>query len=239
MTTTTADAARVERPGRAGGGADGAAGLDQVAPPPKMRRRPAMIALSIALICVGGLASAWAWQSTSNAREVLTVRDTVHRGQVIEEDDLVVVRLGVDPAIKPVPASRAESLVGQRAVLDIAKGGVIAEGQTSSASVPPKDYSVVGLSLTAAMLPTEQLMPGDAVRVVPTAGEGGAAAGAAPGGGGGGQPAMYAATVVKLASDEISGNALVNVQVEGAAAPAVAKLAAAGQIALVLDSQEQ
>ena len=75
MTTTTPapDAARAERSGRTGGGA---AGPDQIAPPPKMRRRPAMIALSVALICVGGLASGWAWQSTSTAREVLTVRET-------------------------------------------------------------------------------------------------------------------------------------------------------------------
>lgn len=230
MTTTTPapDAARVERPGRASGGS---AGPDQIAPPPKMRRRPALIALSVALICVGGLASAWAWQSTSTAQEVLTVRETVHRGQVIEKDNLVTVQIGVDPAIDAVLASDAATLEGKRAALDIAAGGVVTDDQIADKIVPPKDYSVVGLSLTAAMLPTEQLIPGDRVRVVMTAGEGGASPVAAA--------KAFPADVVELSVDEITGNTLVNVQVPKPDAPGIATLAAAGQVALVLDSQEQ
>jgi hypothetical protein len=233
MTTTTPapDSARVERPGRAGGGA---AGLDQIAPPPKMRRRPAMVALSVALICVGGLASGWAWQSTSNAQQVLTVRETVHRGEVIEEADLVTVRIGVDPAIKAVLAADIATVVGKRAALDIAAFSVVTKDQITDAAVPPKGFAVVGLSLTGAMLPTEQLAFGDTVRVVPTGGEGGA-----PVATGGTVAPAYAASVVGLSEDDITGNALVNVQVEAANAPSVAKLAAAGQVALVLDSQEQ
>jgi hypothetical protein len=230
MTTTTPapDAPRVERPGRTGGGA---AGLDQIAPPPKMRRRPAMIALSVALICVGGLTSAWAWQSTSTAQEVLTVRETVLRGEVIEEDNLVTVRIGVDPAIQAVKAAEMATLVGQRAALDIAAHSVITGDQVTEAVVPPKGFSVVGLSLTSAMLPTKQLAVGDKVRVVTTGGEAAAAAGP--------PPAAYGATVVQTSPDEITGNTLVNVQVATYVAPGVARRAAAGEVALVLDSQEQ
>ncbi|MGI5188957.1 SAF domain-containing protein [Promicromonospora sp. CA-289599] len=229
MTTTTPapDAARVERSGRPGGGATGP---DQIAPPPKMRRRPAMIALSVALICVGGLASGWAWQSTSTAQEVLTVRETVLRGAVIEEDNLVIVRIGVDPAIQTVKASEMATLVGQRAALDIAAKSVVTPDQVTDAVVPPKGFSVVGLSLTAAMLPTEQLAAGDKVRVVTTGGEDNAAA---P------PPAAYGATVVRSSPDEITGNTLVNVQVATDVAPGVARRAAAGEVALVLDSQER
>ncbi|MFE7506705.1 SAF domain-containing protein [Promicromonospora sp. NPDC057488] len=239
MTTTTPapDAARAERPARAGSGPDG---TDQLAPPPKMRRRPAMIALSVALVCVGGLVSGWAWQSTSNAQDVLAVRDTVHRGEVIEEGDLVTVRIGVDPAVKTIPAANLESVVGQRAALDIAAQSVITPDQVTDAVVPPKEQSVVGLSLSGAMLPTGQLTAGAQVRVVPTTGS----TAAAPAAGAGNAPAAaatpaYAATVVKVAVDDITGNALVNVQVAQDVAPAVATLAAAGQVAVVLDSQEQ
>lgn len=190
-----------------------------------------MIALSVALICVGGLASGWAWQSTSTAQEVLTVRETVLRGALIEEDNLVRVRIGVDPAIKAVPAVEMATLVGQRAALDIVAHSVVTEGQVKDVVVPPKGFSVVGLSLTAAMLPTEQLAVGDKVRVVTTtAGEGAAAAAA---------PAAYGATVVRSSPDEITGNTLVNVQVATDVAPGVARRAAAGEVALVLDSQEQ
>lgn len=191
-----------------------------------------MIALSVALICVGGLASGWAWQSTSTAQEVLTVRETVLRGALIEEDNLVRVRIGVDPAIKAVPAVEMATLVGQRAALDIVAHSVVTEGQVKDVVVPPKGFSVVGLSLTAAMLPTgNQLVAGDKVRVVTTtAGEGAAAATA---------PAAYGATVVRSSPDEITGNTLVNVQVATDVAPGVARRAAAGEVALVLDSQEQ
>jgi hypothetical protein len=110
----------------------------------------------------------------------------------------------------------------------------VTKDQITDAAVPPKGFAVVGLSLTGAMLPTEQLAFGDTVRVVPTGGEGGA-----PVATGGTVAPAYAASVVGLSEDDITGNALVNVQVEAANAPSVAKLAAAGQVALVLDSQEQ
>lgn len=193
-----------------------------------------MIALSVALICVGGLASGWAWQSTSTAREVLTVRETVHRGELIEEDNLVTVQIGVDPAIKAVLAAEMATVVNKRAALDIAANSVVTEDQVTDAVVPPKGFSVVGLSLTGAMLPTEQLKVGDKVRIVPTGGDGGAALPA-----GDKAPAAYAASVVKVSKDQVTGNALLNVQVDVASAPVVAARAAAGKVAVVLDSQEQ
>ena len=39
--------------------------------------------------------------------EVLAVRTLVHRGEVIDRDDLMVVRVGLDPAVKTVPAAQA------------------------------------------------------------------------------------------------------------------------------------
>jgi hypothetical protein len=194
-----------------------------------MRRRPALVALSVACICAGGLASAWAWQSTSNTREVLTVRETVHRGEVIGAEDLVVVRIGVDPAIQPVPAGERSSLVGMRAALDIAAGSVVTASQLTDAAVPPEGSSVVGVSLTAGMLPVGQVAVGDKVRVVPTAG----------GQGSGVDPATQpiSAVVVGLSIDEVTGNTLVNVQVLSADAAAVATAAAGGAVAVVLDSQ--
>ena len=74
------------------------------------------------------------------------------RGEVIEEDNLVRVRIGVDPAIDAVPAAQMATLVNQRAALDIVAHSVVTEGQIKDAVVPPKGFSVVGLSLTAAML---------------------------------------------------------------------------------------
>jgi hypothetical protein len=158
-------------------GGPGAVPEPQIAPPPKMRRRPAMIALAVACICVGGLASAWAWTATSNTNQVLTVRETIHRGQVIAAENLVPVQLGTDPALRAVPAARMDELVGRTATLDIPVGSVITEGQWSAETVPGPGRSVVGVSLTPGLLPENMVRAGDRVRVVMTsngsAGEGG------------------------------------------------------------------
>lgn len=235
MTTTTSDAtSRAPRRGK------GAASREQtpatpagehLAPPPKLRRRPALIAASIAAICLGALASLWAYTSTSNAQEVLAVRSTVQRGDVIDAEDLVSVRIGVDPALKPVSASEADSVVGKRAALDMPAGGVVTAAQVTDANTPPRGESVVGLSLSAALLPANELRVGDPVRVVTTPGPQGEL--------GSGPPEAVAAVVVGITSDETTGNTIVNVQVPYADAAKVAALAATGKVALVLDSRER
>ena len=105
-------------------------------PPPKLRRRPALVAGAIAAICLGALLAAWAWTATTNTQEVLVARDSIERGSIIEADDLARVRLSADPALKPVSASEFEQAVGQRAAFDIAEGGMLTPGSFSSAVVP-------------------------------------------------------------------------------------------------------
>ncbi len=43
-------------------------------------------AASVAAVCLGALASMWAYQSTSDAQSVLAVRQTIERGDVITAD---------------------------------------------------------------------------------------------------------------------------------------------------------
>ena len=56
---------------------------------------------------------------------------SVQRGEVITREDLVTVRVGVDPALKPIPAAQLDSIVGQRAALDLAAGGLVTAGRRS------------------------------------------------------------------------------------------------------------
>ncbi|MEU2200145.1 SAF domain-containing protein [Isoptericola sp. NPDC019482] len=226
MTTTTPVPENTRARGQASADPSGAP-AGQIAPPPKMRRRPALIALSVVLVCVGALASAFAFQSMSNSQEVLTVRETINRGQVIDADDLVVVQIGVDPALQAVPASSAEAVVGKRAALDIAAGGVLTAEQVTDESVPSAGNSVVGVSVTAAMLPAGQVRSGDEVRIVTTSTSGDTEG-----------PTAVAGVVVGVTTDTVSGNTLVNVQVAAGDAPQVAAASAEGSAAIVVDSQE-
>ncbi|WP_244929237.1 hypothetical protein [Nocardioides sp. W7] len=56
-------------------------------PPPKLRRRPALLAAGVAVTAVGCLLGAWAWSATTDTEEVLAARSTIHRGEVIEAED--------------------------------------------------------------------------------------------------------------------------------------------------------
>jgi hypothetical protein len=201
------------------------------APPPKLRRRPILIAAAIAAICFGALLSVWAYTSTSNTHEVLAVREAIHRGETIDRTDLITVRIGVDPALSPVPGSALDTVVGKRAAMDMPAGGVVTAAQIADTLTPSKGNSVVGINLAAGLLPAGELAVGDTVRVVSTPGEQGDPTVELP------DP--ITAAVVGIATDETTGNTIVNVQVPFADAPAVASLAATGKVALVLDSSER
>jgi len=202
---------------------------EQFAPPPKLRRRPVLIAASVAAICLGALASMWAYQSTSDAHSVLAVRQTIERGDVITAEDLMTVNISVDPALKPLSADQVNSVVGKHAALDMSAGGVVTQDQITEQALPAKGSSVVGIALTPGMLPANQMRVGDQVRVVVTPGQQGEMPTT--------DPDSIQAVVVGVAKDETTGNAIVNVQVPTNDGPMLAARAATGKVAIVLDSR--
>ena len=197
-------------------------------PPPKLRRRPALLAGGIVAICLGAILAAWAWTATTHTQEVLAARTTIARGSVIGAADLQRVRINADPALHPLPASAYEDVVGKRAALDIAAGGLLTAGATTSSALPPAGMSVVGIALTPAQAPALRLQSGDRVRIVVTPGEGGDQPS--------GAPQFTAARVVDSHVDEAGGQLVVDVLVPYADASVLAARAATGDVALVLDS---
>jgi len=218
---------------RAGGTFDqeSSAAATQLAPPPKLRRRPALVAGAIAAICLGALLAAWAWTATTNTQEVLVARLSIERGSVIEADDLARVQLSADPALKPVPASEFDQVVGQRAALDIAEGGMLTPGSFSSAVVPAEGESVVGVALTPAQAPGLALQNGDHVRIVvtPAQGEDPPA----------GAPLFNDAEVVGVHVDDETGQTVVDLLVPRADAAVLATRVATSNVAIILDSRER
>ena len=82
------------------------AGEPVVAPAPKLRRRPLLVAGSVMAVCAGALLGAFVWTAMSDTNSVIAVRAGIERGAVIDEADLMSVQVGVDPALSPVPARR-------------------------------------------------------------------------------------------------------------------------------------
>jgi hypothetical protein len=203
-----------------------------ITPPPRLRRRPALVAASVAAICLGALLAVWAYTAASSSQDVLAVRTTVHRGELITRGDLMTVRISVDPALKPLPASAAESVVGKRAAMDLAAGGLVTAEDVTSAVVPAKGMSVVGVSLPPGLMPAVQLQSGDQVRIVATPGaQGDVATGASP--------ISIEATVVGVRGTGDNGQIVVDVSVPHDQGAELAARAATGKVALVLDSRER
>ena len=226
MTTTVpADATRSARRGVEPPASPAAA---SVAPPPKLRRRPILVVAGVAAICLGALLSLWAYSSTSDTQSVLAVRHTVERGQVITDDDLMTVQVGVDPALQALPAGDLDAVVDMRAALDLTAGGLVTAEQVTDTPIPADGTSVVGVSLTAGTLPVGQVRVGDPVRIVSTA-DGQEADGAQ----------VVEAEVVDIVADELSGTTILNLQVAFDDAPTVAARAASGEVAVVLDPSQE
>jgi hypothetical protein len=202
-----------------------------LAAPPKLRRRPLLVAASAAAVVLGALLAVWAYTSTSNTQDVVAARNTVPRGQTITREDLMVAKIGVDPALDPVPAERLEALVGQRAAMDLAAGGLLTQQAVSDAVLPAKGAAIVGVSLASGMMPATELHNGDPVRLVSTPGAQGDPAA--------GEPHVIAATVVAVHPAGEQSHTVVDVSVPAPQAAVLAARAATGKVALVLDARER
>lgn len=218
---------RVQRPEGTG---PRAANVEQV-PVQKLRRRPGVLVGSVVAVLVGASGAAWAWTVSANAADVVAVRANVQRGEVIDRADLLVVRVGVDPALKTIPATDLETLVGRRAATDLAAGALLTPGQTTTTAAPGQGLSIVGVGLPEGSMPSEPLMNGDLVRVVDTPG--------AQGVGTVEDPPSVVGNVVGVRISENKQLTVVDVLVPADKAGRLAARAATGNVALVLDTRER
>lgn len=204
-------------------------GARTTARPPKIRRRPLVLVGAIAAILIGALAAVWTWTSSATATEVVAVREAVQRGERIDRSDLVLVKVGLDPSLDVVPASRLDQVVGQRAATDLARGGLLASGSVTRAVLPKVGQSMVGVGFAPTMLPAEPLLAGDRVRIVETPGAQGEVVTA---------PVAMDAEVASVTVLE-SGDTLVDVLVPTEKAPELAARSGTGRLALILEARER
>jgi hypothetical protein len=209
----------------------GKAPVPRLVPPPKIRRRPVHIVAAVAAIFIGAAIAAWGWTAATTSEAVVAARTTIPRGAVIAADDLITTQISGDNALKVVPGDDIDELVGKRAALDIAAGGLLTPEMATDDNMPPAGQSIVGISLTPAQVPAITPRSGDKVRLVATTGEGGETSSAAP--------LTTSAEVIDSSTDEVSGNTVVNVLVPYADAAVLADRASTGNIALVVDPLER
>ena len=195
---------------------------------PKLRRRNGLIALGIALVALGGIVAAYLTTVVGSTSAVVAVGQDIERGSVIEAGDLTVARINGDPALQTVPQSELNSLIGQRAAIDLAAGSVLTPSSTTTEVIPAQGQSLVGVTLTQGQLPGQPLLAGDEVRVVATPRDQEDVPSTAP--------ASYSAVVVGVQTLDDLGQVVVDVTVPAATAGPLAAQVATGRITLILDA---
>jgi hypothetical protein len=192
---------------------------------PKLSRRPLLVVLAAVLVAAGAVAGGLLWVSATAAGEVVVVRQSVARGEVIAAGDLGTVRVAVDASLSTVPAAELGSLVGKRAAADLTAGTLLGAAQVSATVVPGPGDSVVGVPIAPGLMPVEPLAAGDTVRLVRS---GDQAADATPAG-------PVEAKVLRVTPGDTQ--TVVDVVVAADQAVQLAQWAGSGKIALILDSR--
>ncbi|MFJ9951546.1 SAF domain-containing protein [Kitasatospora sp. NPDC091207] len=184
------------------------------------RRRPAVLAMAVALIAAGGLGGAVLYNSTGQRVAVLALARDVPFGQVVTDADLVVARIATDPALKPVAAEGRQRAVGRRATTDLRRGALLLDADLAQNLTVQPGQLVVGVSAKRTQLPASRLQSGVAVVVVYTPDSG--------------RPESLSALVVTIGRVDTDGSQVVDVAVAAADAPRLASWVASGRIQVVL-----
>ncbi|MEU1282987.1 SAF domain-containing protein [Kitasatospora sp. NPDC005856] len=184
------------------------------------RRRPAVLAMAVALIAAGGLGGAVLYNSTGQRVAVLALARDVPWGQVITEDDLVVARIAGDPALRPVSAQDRAKAVGMRAATDLKRGAMLTGSDLAQGLSVQPGQIVVGVSAKRTQLPASRLQPGVQLVVVFTPDNG--------------RADSLSATVITVGRVDTDGSQVIDVAVGAADGPRLAQWVASGRIQVLL-----
>ncbi len=184
------------------------------------RRRPAVLAMAVALIAAGGLGGAVLYNSTGQRITVLALARDVPWGQTLTDGDLVAVRIASDPALKPLDAADRAKAVGMRATTDLHRGGLLTRSDLAQSLVLNPGQLLVGISARRSQVPATRLQPGLPVIVVYTPD--------------GGRSETLAATVYTVGRADTDGSQVFDVVVNEADAARLAGWVATGRIQVVL-----
>jgi SAF domain len=197
--------------------------------PPRLpgRRNPKWIALGIVALCLGGLLSYVIYARLATETTVVSVAQTVYRGEIIETADLTTITLQGSTIPHGVPARELTSVVGKRAATDLVAGSVLVASAVTDEIIPATGRAVVGLKLSAGRTPTSLLLPSSAVRLVALPPENGTDKLTGD---------TFTARVIDQSNGADGTSILVNVDVAADQAATIAQLAAQDRIALVRDA---
>jgi hypothetical protein len=128
------------------------------------RQRRWSLALLAILITLGSaLAFVVLWMNAGGREPVLALRNNVAAGQLIQEDDLVVVRVSTDSGVDLYPSSRRGDVVGQPAATNLLAGMLLVDGAVGDDDDIATGTAVIAIPVPAEQIPSEDLATGNRV----------------------------------------------------------------------------
>lgn len=200
----------------------------------RMRRRRTIRVPQVGLAALSVLGFALAigvlFSSAGDKHSVLAVARAVAAGDIVQAEDLKVVRVASDGGLATIPASERDEIVGQVATTNLVPASLLARAHVAGRGHVEAGQAVVGMALKPGQYPSH-LGPGDRVSVVQGAG------GLTANDEGAGSVLVQAATVITVENVEDSTNTVVvSLRLAESAAARVASLASVGRVTLVLVS---
>ncbi|HXW45358.1 MAG TPA: SAF domain-containing protein [Streptosporangiaceae bacterium] len=199
------------------------------------RRRPAMLALAIALAGTGVLVSVAVYQRADHQVPVVMVTSAVPAYGVITAGDLGIADVTVPAGVHVIPGSQLGQVAGELAAVTLRPGTLLAPADLTSSQPPGPGQVLVPVPLKPESLPASGLVPGDRVLIVATPGDQGQQA-SSSGAAELTSPVPAVVEAVNLATDQ-DGFDVIDLLVASSSGQAVAAQASTGQFALILTSR--
>ena len=201
------------------------------------RRRPAMIALAVAMAGAGVVVSAAIYQRADHQVTVVMVTQPVPAGAPITAADVSTTNVRVGPGIQVVPAAQIGRVTGQIASVALRPSTLLAPSDLTTVRSPAPGQELVTAPIKPYTLPASGLTSGDHVLVLATAGQQGQASSPAsvpaltlP------APTAPVPAIVEAISNvpDQDGFVVVDLLVQDASAALVASEVSTGQFALIV-----
>jgi SAF domain len=126
------------------------------------QRRWSLALLAVLITLASALGFVVLWMNAGGREPVLALRRNVTAGQIIESDDLQVVRVAADPGIDPIASSARDDVVGRPAASDLLAGTLLVPGAVGTPSGLEAGQAVIAVPVSPEELPAD-LEGGDRV----------------------------------------------------------------------------
>lgn len=204
----------------------------------KARRRPAIMALGVAMIATGALGGAWFLNSHNKDRPVVMVKANLQPGQKISRSDLTTTDISGGAAAALVPGSDLPSLVGTYPLGSMQPGTLLTKSMVTNSLTPREGSTIVGIPVKTGQLPGIGVQSGDNVTLVLSAGSGSAnlPSELKPGQS---WNAEVSSVHTQSATNGQGTTQVVDVTVSAGQAPQLAEAAGTGQLTVVLNASKE